>query len=217
MIQLKSALQKPNHARTGQSLCQLILVGVLLLVGCNDSATNKPANSEGETSANIPRLHKPKEFSVAVERLDELLGAITSEDPLPDDVTYEVTEVIHGEGPGAHSHYYLAYEEADQPKDDHGGKSSTKRHKVSVDVFSEFSDIVEWLPSIAADGDMAKDEWQQVSNTSKELQTLVDKSLNASTEQEQRQEFVAHQAEIETKLKSLKKLADATDSPDTSN
>ena len=105
---------------------------------------------------------------------------------------------VHGAGtPSAHSHYYLAKdhdhdhdhgEHADDHGHSHDENGSEKTHVVEIDVVTEIVDIVRWLPSIAGDGDMEKEAWEQVSSESKTLSDEIEKQVSDSMATKEKRE-----------------------------
>ena len=141
---------------------------MLLTLGCLSS--NVPEANSAKAGS-LPKLnfHRPKTLQVAVQRLRFIHDAVVSKQPLPDPLEFDVLEVIHGTGASAHSHYYLAG--AEQEDDGHAGMDAEeKHHLLKVDVFTEFQDIINWLPKIAAaTNEIDEQTWKAVKNMAAEL------------------------------------------------
>ena len=186
-----------NRSLTFRSLAGMLIIATSLFVtvGCQpgDDGDAVPNNSQ-----KLPKLrfNKPKTFDVAVKRMAEIQENVMTDDPLPAPKIFKVVETIHGSGPGAHSHYHLASNASEHSHDDdsahsHGHddiESDEKIHEVQVDVFTEFVDIVKWLPNIAGDSDMDKDDWDKIKKDSSVLhKTLTEKLSTAKTTEEKRE------------------------------
>ncbi|MDG2181371.1 MAG: hypothetical protein P8L78_06750 [Mariniblastus sp.] len=177
---------------------------VTLLAGCNQTGVDQPgAESKTARVKKLPKMkfHRPDSFPTAIARLGEIHQVIISDSPLPEPKMFQVVEVIHGSGPGAHSHYHLASAPVDHShghSDDHADeKSNEKNHEVNVDVITEMADIVKWLPDIAADTDMNKDSWSSVKTESESLHSKLDEALsNAADQQAQRKAIQGMEKEL---------------------
>lgn len=180
-----------------QFYCVVAVVSAMLvgLAGCNQTGTAKaePANARVKK---LPKLkfHRPDSFPTAVARLSEIREVINSASPLPEPKVFQVVEVIHGTGPGAHSHYHLASAPVDHSHghdDDHAQEESNeKNHEVEVDVITEMTDIVKWMPDIAGDTDMDKDSWSSVKTESESLYSQLNETLSKATGPEEQRKAV---------------------------
>ncbi len=181
-----------------QFYCVVAVVSVMLagLVGCNQTGTAK-SNAEAGTASlkKLPKMkfHRPDSFPAAVARLSEIQEVINSDSALPEPKVFQVVEVIHGTGPGAHSHYHLASAPVDHSHDhdDHAhGESNEKNHEVEVDVITEMTDIVKWMPDIAGDTDMDKDSWSSVKTESESLYSQLKEALSTAAGPEEQRKAV---------------------------
>ncbi len=205
-----------NHSQLLRSIILVFaLTGWLFLSGgCQPSDVTQ---SKADNKKELPKLrfHQPKNFDAAVERFAEIQKAVMAEGPLPDQRIFNVVETIHGSGPGAHSHYHL---DSQASVHDHEGDNSQshghdatetneKLHEVQIDVFTELVDIVKWMPDIAADTDIDKDDWQTVKTKSADLhKTLMEQLSTAKTPTEKRKslrDLNATMIEFSTTLSSF--------------
>jgi hypothetical protein len=171
----------------------MIAAAIALVAGCNQGVPGEPKT---ESINKLPKMkfHRPDSFPMAVSRLVEIHQLILSESPLPDPKVFQVVEVVHGSGPGAHSHYHLANDPSGHShahNDDHAvEESNEKRHEVEVDVITEMSDIIKWLPEIAGDTDMNKDLWGSVKSKSGSMQSELNGALAKATSQQEKREAI---------------------------
>ena len=196
-----------SHRNLIAALCLVIFVS--LVAGCDSNRTENV--NQKSYSSGIPKLdcHKPESLAVAIARLDELFQSIEIDQPLPEDLTYTVVKVTHGTGASAHSHFHQIEEGKEIPTsdhDDHGGNSEESRHEVSVDVFTEFEDIVRWLPAIAADSEITRDDWKVANQFSLDLQTTLRPVSDIDSHSDMREFFRANADEFKTALDGLKAL-----------
>ena len=205
-------LRNTTRNRRPSAETYLIILALSLL----STACDNPDSGGVSKSKALPNLefHKPESLNLAISRLREIHDAIVDQGPLPEPREFEVLEVVHGEGVGAHSHYYLA----GQDRQDHHHedmKEEEKTHRVQVDVFTEFEDIVTWLPRIAAATDgMNEGTFKTVSNVSAELSKLTRKlSQDRLDEKDGRQNF-RDSTNLQSLIKKLETLVDdANDAP----
>lgn len=158
-----------------------VLAGLIALTGCNTSESGQAAKTPKRKLKF--KFHKPKSLPKAVERMRELHSAVVSEDAMPDPITYEVEEEVHGTGSAGHSHYHLVLADEEESDDDKQSDSdghettATKIHHVEVDSFTELTDIARWLPAIAADGEMEEATWNQVKSSAEQFSEQLDDSI----------------------------------------
>ena len=196
---------------------------VALMAGCNQADATKP-NTESKTARvkKLPKMkfHRPESFPVAVARLGEIHEVIISDSPLPEPKVFQVVEVIHGSGAGAHSHYHLASNPTDHGHGhDHADEDSNeKKHEVKVDVITEMTDIVKWMPDIAGDTDMDKDLWSSVKTGSGDLQSQLSDALSkANGQQEQRKAIQAMTNKLLTFTEAMTAIANEMDDSNSGN
>lgn len=130
--------------------------------------------------------HKPVSYLAAVARLPELHEEILS-GPL-------VARIV----PPAVDHHDETHEDEAHEDD------------VPIDALQEFSDVVGWLPALAADSELQEEPWNQVYEVSQELSTLLSQltDLNA----DKRQEAYREKSEaIASHLATLREVADLID------
>ena len=172
-----------------------------------DKPTVETTASNAESVRPLPasaiRFHKPKELKTAVSRMRELHDAITSSEPLPEPIEYQIKEVVHGTGASGHSHYYLRDHESsssepehDETEDhDHDHETSDEKiHDVKVDAFVELKDLAKWLPKIASDSNMAESEWSKVNDISKQMTPMLSEIVKQSTDNDKRRASYRDQA-----------------------
>ena len=187
-------------------LIATIFVG-LLLSGCDSNPTNN-AKVGSKKNSGLPKLkfHQPKTYSDAMVRLREIQEILIGDGEVPKPKQFKVLEVIHGEGAGAHSHYYLADGE-NHDHDDHGHedmKSEEKTHDIEVDIFTEYDDIVRWLPIIAANSDMPETIWNEVKDVSVQFEKCLDEILDGTEDDMEKRAGIKEKNEtIEGFLKQL--------------
>ncbi len=191
--------------------CFLVAGMMLTFSGCGESSTTTASATKAPPKLDF---HKPRNFSLAVERLRIVHDVLLSESEVPQPVTYTVVEVNHAHGDGnPHVHYKLvsktgpngeecdcehdhdtghdhdhdhdhAHDDHDHEEHGHGHRdpfeSTAPRHTIVVDVFTELSDIVRWLPAIAADGDMSADDWKKVKSASETIGTQLESCTGES-------------------------------------
>lgn len=179
-----------NHFIRALTVACIILPMITssMFVGCQRDGNSAAADGKKRKVPSFT-FHKPKEFGDAVSRLRQLHDAIISNDPLPDPIEYQVKEVVHGEGPTGHSHYYLHNGEDESGKaaaDD--GHETTGEHilNVSVGPIVEQKDIIRWLPKIASAGDMPESQWSTVNAISKEMTSKLYQTIESSTIDDER-------------------------------
>ena len=201
-----------------------LLVGVFLCAMCLSLSGCVPPGSEtssddGSAKSSLPyfSFHQPKEIKVAVERMRELHGAITSSDPLPEPIFYQVKEVIHGSGPGKHSHYFFHNpESAKDGAGDHDGEAveddghvttGEELHDVTIGPLTEMKDLMRWLPEIASNSDMPENDWVKFNRISKELTPQLREILKQSTDsQERRASYRKLSASVGSQISILEEL-----------
>ncbi|MEM7784140.1 MAG: hypothetical protein AAF623_12365 [Planctomycetota bacterium] len=183
----------------------------LISVGCTPLDEVAPVES---TTKKLPKLyvHCPDDFAPSVKRLREIYNDFESSDDLPQPSVIQVVEVIHGDGPAAHSHYYLA---GSNPADAHltaEAASDQKIHELTIDLFTEFRDIAWLLPNIAADSDMNEKNWVAVKEASGELVEIVERSGKDQLFDTQRKKRIQPDLpQLDSLLSSLEKLIDVSD------
>ncbi len=189
------------------SLITIVAVG--LVAGCTNSDSGNTASVEKHK---LPKMtfHRPEGLQNAIDRMQSIHGALIGTGELPQPTSYEVVEVIHGEGAAAHSHYYLAseYKEGMDHHDDHAEmKESIERHQVVVDARTELNDIAGWLPEIAVLTNLDEPDWNALKDTSKSIQSLFKGISDDSSESEFREAWKTKSAEMETHMNKLQEIA----------
>jgi ABC-type Zn2+ transport system substrate-binding protein/surface adhesin len=204
--------------RASAFLLTLFCVTMIMCgTGCQQTASKSGAK-ENE----LPKLkfHKPHNFRLAVERLREIHDLIVAEEELPAAITYTVVEVRHAHADGeSHVHYNLVkdedhdhdeHEEGHEHHGDHEHEEAfdeeTKEHIVHVEIFTELTDIVRWLPGIASDSDMAAVDWKLVDATSDELTSKLEPITGAGAVKTQREKFRNSADEISAAITKLEAI-----------
>lgn len=200
-----------------------IAIGLTLmfaaLVGCDTQTTNlesKPDKS-ADSQPNLS-LHKPKELSSAIVRLRDIHDSLTTGDSFPAPTKIDYVEVYHGDESSGHSHYYLAadYDESGGT-DEHDGfpgeevemEEKVSRRVFELDLRTELTDVVGWLPSIAAKSSISEAEWEQVSSVSKELTAVIESIAADSSDDDFQKAWKQQATAIETQLNKLPSVAAA--------
>jgi len=192
----------------------LICTMSFALNGCTESSNS---GSQAVEKSSLPyfAFHKPKEIKIAVDRIRELHDAVTGSDPLPDPISYQVKEVIHGTGASGHSHFYLhdpakAEQEelvADEADDGHV-TTAENILDVKVNPIDEQKDLIRWLPKIASGGDMPESDWSKVNAISKEMTPKLYAIVEASTEEDKRRaSYREHIDSFSSHISTLEELA----------
>lgn len=93
---------------------------------------------------------------------------------------------------------------------DHHGEdmeSSEKLHEIEVDVFTELTDIVRWLPEIAGDSDMDKWTWDEVNSIASAFTEHLDRiGKDKTTDAERRSAYQSEQKATNDFITQLKNL-----------
>jgi hypothetical protein len=188
-----------------------------VLVGCDSKSDGGDSNSES-ASHSQPNLslHKPKGFLPAIDRLAEIHGSLVGSGEFPAPTKIDYVEVVHGEGPSGHSHYYLASEYESGGEDDHHdgypGEHHEEDEKVKHQVFEiavreELKDVVSWLPEIAAKSDLGESEWSKVSEASKSLTKVIESVAKDATDNSFRDAWKKNAEDIDAQLEKLRAIA----------
>lgn len=191
-----------------------MIASCLLVSGCTNDA-----GSDQAVANKLPKLylHCPKSFPPTVERMREVYDSILSDDALPSPITVKVVEIVHGEGPAAHSHYHLAEQKPDDPHLDEEA-ADEKTHDVQIDLFTEFRDLAYKLPKVAADGDMQEADWLAVKKTSEQFIEMFDSVISDDQSDEQmRTALQAKKNEFSSLLGDMEALLPSTDTNETTS
>jgi len=203
-----------SFQKVSQTICSLLLIGMLL--GCQPDG--RSVDSKSETNSTAPRhglkLHKPKNLATAVDRLVEINEALQSGEPFPPPLKIEYVEVIHGTGPGAHSHFYSASSyDANAKTEDHGHhdhheEEAVERRVAEIPLQTELKDIVKWLPDIAAKANTSEAEWTTVSDAAKSLTKVIEGIGSDASDADYRDAWKKQTKTIEPLLATLKTLTE---------
>jgi hypothetical protein len=183
-----------NNASIKLSAAVSILL-LNILCGCNESSSQQ---AEKATEKPIPkqRFHLPKAYPKGVERIRELFDSVSGDGELPEPITYQVLEIMHGTGAAAHSHYHLLKGSGDQEFEDDGHETvGEKTHTVVVDWSSELTDLARWLPKIAVGGDMDEQTWIKVQDLSASLSGELESAFKGAGNAAAKREAVRQRAE----------------------
>ena len=124
--------------------------------------------------------------------------------------------MIHGQGASAHSHFhraddYEAHEDGEHDDDHHHEEDEKVEHSsVEVDLRTELSDVVAWLPDIAAQSNLNEAAWTSANSTSRSLTKIIDAIGEEATDNEFRESWRKQSKEIEPMLDGLQTLSDAS-------
>ena len=179
------------------SISTLLLV---ILLGCSKPPTPGAGN---QVKKSIPkqRFHLPKTYPKGIARVRELFDVVNADGDLPEPITYQVLEIIHGTGAAAHSHFHLLEESTNVEMDDHGHETTGKNtHTVVVDWSTELSDLAKRMPKIAVGGDMDEQTWLKVKDLSATLLTEFTSLFENSTDDQSKRDA------LRTKSESINQL-----------
>lgn len=161
--------------RLGWLLLGVLWSSGLCLPGCHSHSF--PTKKESPQKSKLPKFkfHRPKSVEQACQRMREIHQALVSNSEPPAPKEYSVVEIIHGEGAGAHSHFYLEAEWDPDEEDHHEGemKSAKRTHQVKLDVFTELLDIVNWTPKIAAAEEFSEKEWTSIKSVCDDFRKVL--------------------------------------------
>ena len=195
-----------------KTLIQISSILALLIVfaGCGDPKTETESSNAPPVKGELPKLrfHKPKEFGLAIKRLQEAHEVLMSEDPIPAPIQFKILEVVHGTGSSAHSHYYLADGEIEEDEHEEPVVTTEFLHDLEIDLFTEINDISKWLPIIAGDTSLSETDWNQVKNQSEALvDHLFGTQNDALSDDEKRAAYQKEAAKIKPILDTLSELS----------
>ncbi|GIW98536.1 MAG: hypothetical protein KatS3mg111_1869 [Pirellulaceae bacterium] len=71
-----------------------------------------------------------------------------------------------------------------------------------LDVFTETSDIVRWLPDLAADSDLGEEPWNSVYATSQRLETILNE-VQSRRDADRYQEYQTYETEFDQLYNAL--------------
>lgn len=207
-----------NHKKHFQALGVSIFVG-LFITCLGSTGCNKPAGETTPAAKSLPKqyFHCPDEFEPSVKRLREIHDAVTSSNPLPEPITLKVVEIIHGEGAGAHSHYYPAGKVEDDGH--HGDELTTdeKMHELEIDAFTELRDIAWVLPNVAADSDMQEKDWLAVKKAGWSIVDLIDDTVSNEQSMDEKRASYKEKADKFGELLSQLETISQADEPSKSD
>ena len=194
-----------------------------LLTGCDAESQQGKSSQENSDSASHSQpklsLHKPKEFSAAVQRLCQMHESLIGDGDFPAPITIPYVEVIHGEGASGHSHYYSASEyEAMGEKTEHDGfpgehseeDEKVKERSMEIDLRTELTDVARWLPEIAAKSNLNEADWNSVKSISNRLTSVIEAIASDSTDASFRESWKQKSKEAEAILNELQTFVDSS-------
>lgn len=189
-----------------------------ILCGC-ETSTSQQAESKTEKSIPKQRFHLPKTYPKGVQRIRELFDVVSGDGELPEPISYQVLEIMHGTGAAAHSHYHLleGSTKTDQVFEDDGHETTgEKTHTIVVDWSSELTDLAQWLPKIAVGGDMNEENWLKVRDLSASLSTELETMLRDTNDaKSKRDSLKEHEKTIAEKIVKLENLIPKPTNPQT--
>ena len=191
-----------------------------LVAGLAVLALSTGCQSAHEDHDHIVYFHKPTDVKHAVARLTEIHEVMLSKDPLPAPQEFETHGHGHHHSHGSHDHDHGDHDHDGHDHDghDHDGHDHGHGHThghghgheiVSVGIFEEWCDVVRWLPSIAANSDMEKSEWDQINGGCQSLSDLVASLSGNQSDAEKRKIYIAHEKEIQQMLQTVKQANEA--------
>ncbi|MBM82785.1 MAG: hypothetical protein CMJ78_19665 [Planctomycetaceae bacterium] len=155
----------------------VLLTWLLLVAGCSDN--------DERVTVHAPS-HKPSSYTSAVSRLLKLHQEILDK-PLK-------KRTVHAK----HDHKH--------PHGDHSHGHGSHTH-VRIDALEEMSDLVGWLPGLAADTELGEEPWNSVYKTSNEL-TVVLAQFSTLELDQRRGAFRKQSSEIGSQLTILDDIAE---------
>jgi len=171
-----------------------------LLLGCDQSG-RQPTAVKKEKPIPKQRFHLPKTYPKGVARIRELFDAANGEGNLPEPISYQVLEILHGTGAAAHSHFHLLKDSKEQNFDDDGHvKMGEKTHEITVEWSSELSDLAKWLPKIAVGGDMNEQNWLKVRDLSATLSSELETAFKDANDELSKRESLKQRGESIAKI-----------------
>jgi hypothetical protein len=198
------------------SLAAFCFSNLVFCAGCGETTpvSTKVATERKE----LPKFsfHKPRNYALAVERVAQIHRSLVSEGDFPTPTSYTVTKVEGADDSNVTQASYQLVEgsyesearheccdhHCDHEGEDHSHShrdpfaAQSEKHTVIVDAFSELSDIVGWLPSIASDSELYSADIDTIKATSEEMLSTLN-SVAGDTE--------------ESKLESYRTKVDALD------
>lgn len=196
-----------------RAICLIAMLA--LVVGCNTGAEQDSAQSSDSHAHPNLSLHKPKNLSTAIDRLQQMHASLIADGELPAPISIPYVEVIHGEGAAGHSHFYSeaefeAGEEDDQDDHHHEEDEKVKHHTMEIDLRTELADVIGWLPDIAAKSDLTETDWNSVKSTSSSLTEIIDGVPSDASDASFRETWKTKSEEIKAMLDGLKGFADSS-------
>ena len=102
------------------------------------------------------------------------------------------------------------HDDHDDHDHDHDHEDS-KKHHISVDVFTELADVVRWLPKIASDGDLPQKEWKQAKALSEEMSEHLE-TIGTGLPTVQRTNYQSDSSSMEKWIGELESIVKSTSS-----
>lgn len=194
---------------TAPFACSVLLIGILF--GCQPNSNTAVSELDIAPQAGL-KLHQPKTFSAAINRLAEINESLLSAAPFPEPLQVDYVEVVHGSGPGGHSHFYLAAAYDANGEEEHGDHHSeedetVKRLVATIPLKTELPDVVKWLPDLAAESNTSESDWTIASDTAKRLTQILDAIPEDTSDKDFRDAWKQQAKEIEPLLTKLQTLA----------
>ena len=114
--------------------------------------------------------------------------------------------------PGTHVHADGTVHSNDAHDHDHDhDHEDSKKHHISVDVFTELADVVRWLPKIASDGDLPQKEWKQAKALSEEMSEHLE-TIGTGLPTVQRTNYQSDSSSMEKWIGELESIVKSTSS-----
>ncbi len=132
-----------------------------------------------------------------------------------DDHEEHVPDEKHGdhEDDGDHKHEehsdHEDHEDDEEHEDDDGHvKTGELTHEIEVDAFTELSDVIRWLPKIAAADGLAEADWMAVNEKVQSLKgELLGELDGADSDVDKRTVFKKHADSVDQLIKLIRPLA----------
>lgn len=138
------------------------MIVLMIFSGCYSGA---------KTATEIAYPHKPENYKDAVERLKQVHQLLIAEEGVPGPRLFQA-DCDHPEGSGM-SHCSEFLEVFDREFLVEG------RTTLEIPIAREWSDLVRWLPYIAADSNLARPSWDRINGHSGQLLRIAEQIYDA--------------------------------------
>lgn len=92
-------------------------------------------------------------------------------------------------------------------REHHGHDDHDDAEPEQLDALLEMSDLVNWLPDLAADSELEEEPWNRVYSISNRLQVIT-RDASALAGSKRRESYLRHEGEIEQHLRQLLEITE---------